>query len=176
MKWYIWKNRFAVAKSYKSFAFFYSIKSHIFPKSLHIANYCLKRIICFHSQLIFLVLETASNPFKQILKDNPGQNIWNKFCNIIESNVWMKSTHLTPSNNYKVPLHTLMILFKEVRGSAWHVSVYLFQYILARIVGAKFQLKLIILIFKIKFAQKMYFQSKMKKVNITIEFYILELV
>ena len=69
-----------------------------------------------------------------------------------------------------------MILFKEVRGSAWHVSVYLFQYILARIVGAKFQLKLTILIFKIKFAQKMYFQSKMKKVNITIEFYILELV
>ena len=40
----------------------------------------------------------------------------------------------------------------------------------------KFQLKLIILIFWTKYVQKGYFQSKMVKSNITIEFCILKLV
>ena len=44
------------------------------------------------------------------------------------------------------------------------------------VVGTKFQLKLLILIFWTKFAQKGYFQSKMKKVNSIIEFCIFELV
>ena len=43
-------------------------------------------------------------------------------------------------------------------------------------VGSKFQLKLIILIFWTKFAQKGYFHSKTKKMNITIEFCMFELV
>ena len=43
-------------------------------------------------------------------------------------------------------------------------------------VGAKFQPKLKILIFWTKFAQKRCFRSKTKKVNITIEFCIFELV
>ena len=43
------------------------------------------------------------------------------------------------------------------------------------IVGTKFQ-QLIILIFWTKFSQKGYFQSKTNKMNITIEFYIFELV
>ena len=38
--------------------------------------------------------------------------------------------------------------------------------------GAKFQLKLTISIFWTKSSQRCYFQSKMEKVNITIEFYI----
>ena len=38
------------------------------------------------------------------------------------------------------------------------------------ILGTKFQLKLIILIFWTKFAQKEYFRSKTEKVNITIQF------
>ena len=42
-------------------------------------------------------------------------------------------------------------------------------------VGTKFQLKLRILIFWLKFAHKMYFWSKREKVNITIEFYIFKL-
>ena len=42
--------------------------------------------------------------------------------------------------------------------------------------GTKFRLKLIIFIFLIKFAQKGYFWSKTEKVNITIEFSIVELV
>ena len=42
--------------------------------------------------------------------------------------------------------------------------------------GTKFQLKLAILIFWNKFAQKGCFCSKTEKVNITIEFYIFELV
>ena len=42
--------------------------------------------------------------------------------------------------------------------------------------GTKFQLKLIILFFLIKFSQKGYFWSKTEKVNITIEFCIVKLV
>ena len=42
--------------------------------------------------------------------------------------------------------------------------------------GSKFQLKLATLIFQTKFAQKGYFRSKTEKVNITIEFYIFDLV
>ena len=42
--------------------------------------------------------------------------------------------------------------------------------------GTKFQLKLTILIFWAKFAQKEYLQWKTEKVNITIEFWIFELV
>ena len=42
-------------------------------------------------------------------------------------------------------------------------------------VGTKFQLKLIILIFWTKFAQKGYFHSKRKRVNSIIEFCIFEL-
>ena len=41
--------------------------------------------------------------------------------------------------------------------------------------GTKFQLKLIILTLWTKFAQKRCFQSKTEKVDITIEFYIFEL-
>ena len=44
------------------------------------------------------------------------------------------------------------------------------------IVSAKFQLKITILIFLTKFAQKRYFRSKTEKVSITIEFYIFKLV
>ena len=44
------------------------------------------------------------------------------------------------------------------------------------IVRTKFQLKLTILIFSTKFAQKGCFYSKTEKVNAAIEFYIFELV
>ena len=43
-------------------------------------------------------------------------------------------------------------------------------------VGTKFQLKVTILMFWTKFAQKGYFHSKTKKMNITIEFCMFELV
>ena len=46
---------------------------------------------------------------------NPGQNIWNMFCSIIESNAWMKSPSPTSSNNVGVSLHTLTALFIGVR-------------------------------------------------------------
>ena len=42
--------------------------------------------------------------------------------------------------------------------------------------GTKFQLKVAIFIFSTKFVQKEYFWSKTEKVNITIEFYIFELI
>ena len=42
--------------------------------------------------------------------------------------------------------------------------------------ATKFQLKLIILVFWTKFAQKRYFRSKTENVNITIEFCLFELV
>ena len=42
--------------------------------------------------------------------------------------------------------------------------------------GTTFQLKLTILVFSTKFAQKCCFQSKTEKVNTTIQFCILELV
>ena len=42
--------------------------------------------------------------------------------------------------------------------------------------GNKLQFKLAILILWTRFAQKEYFQSKTVKVNITIEFYMFELV
>ena len=42
-------------------------------------------------------------------------------------------------------------------------------------IGAKFQLKLTILIFLTKFAQQDYFQSKTNKMNTAIEFRIFEL-
>ena len=54
-------------------------------------------------------------------------------------------------------------------------EVTLFQYILHLIVGTKFQLKLIILIFWTKSTQKGYFQPKMEKVNSTVEFCIFKL-
>ena len=44
------------------------------------------------------------------------------------------------------------------------------------IFGTKFQLELKILTFWTKFAQKGYFWSQTKEVNITIEFYTIELV
>ena len=44
------------------------------------------------------------------------------------------------------------------------------------ILGTKFQLKLTILVFWTKFAQKEYLQSKIEKINITTEVWILELV
>ena len=44
------------------------------------------------------------------------------------------------------------------------------------ILDTKFQLKQIILIIWIKFAQKVYFQSKTEKVNTSIEFCIFELI
>ena len=44
------------------------------------------------------------------------------------------------------------------------------------ILGTKFQLKVAIFIFSTKFVQKEYFWSKTEKVNITIEFYIFELI
>ena len=47
---------------------------------------------------------------------------------------------------------------------------------MTKIVGAKFQSKLTILIFWIKFAQKEYFQFETVKVSIAIEFCIFELV
>ena len=46
---------------------------------------------------------------------NPGKNIWNTFCSIIESNAWMKRLSLTPSNNVEVSLHTQTTFFIGVR-------------------------------------------------------------
>ena len=54
--------------------------------------------------------------------------------------------------------------------------LYFVPNILSIIAGTKFKLKLTILIFWTKFAQKGYFQSKTEKVNVTIEFCIFELV
>ena len=84
---------------------------------MHITVHCLKKMktICFPSELMFLVLETTSNLLKKISKGNPGQNLWNKFCSIIESNAWMRSLP-TPSNNLEVSLHILTTLFIGVRG------------------------------------------------------------
>ena len=42
--------------------------------------------------------------------------------------------------------------------------------------GTKFQLKLTILIFWTKFAQKGFFRSKAEEVKVTIEFYMFEIV
>ena len=68
---------------------------------------------------------------------------------------------------------TILILWtKFALKGKWKKGILLIQISL----GAKFQLKLTVLIFWTKFAQKGYFQSKTQKMNITIEFYIFELV
>ena len=65
----------------------------------------------------FLVLKTTSNLLKKLLKDNPGENICNKFCSITESNAWMKGLSPTSSNNVAVSLHTLITLFIGLKGN-----------------------------------------------------------